>query len=335
MAYAQATLTSANAASDLATVLDGLFTTAGWATVETLTPSGNYRNRIYKSPAASNLCGYDWYAVMCWTTLGTENYVEVWAAQAYDTGTKILSGILGADFSETPNPSYIRANQPTTGYFSESTFDLSSKTVSSSKSSIQVRVGTTPQNLSPGFQTLVPSSAFAYWMSVTLDHIGLFTSVATNAQNAVYSTLKVAADYVASTLYNPAPIVGWDANTFLVSSGLYGVPLATNQYRATHVEFSGTFGAKLPTLADEYYDAYAWKPNIYVGLLAGGTGGYPFQNTSLFGGVLMGAVPDIYLVWGGSIGDTVTIASGTYVLTGPLATNYSQGAQPSIALLVE
>jgi hypothetical protein len=173
-------------------------------------------------------------------------------------------------------------------------------------------------------------------MSVTLDHVGIFTTVAVNAQNAVYSTLDMDAAYVASGLYDPTPIIGWDIDNFLMSSSLYGVPTSNNEFRGIHATFSGVYGSKLPALSDEYYDAYAWRPNVYLDYMNGGTAGAnPFQNSAITGEVLVGTALDIYLVWGGSIGDTVTIDAATYVLTGPMANTMSVGSRPTIALLVE
>ena len=92
MTYSQGTIVSANAANDIAVILDDLLTGAGWTVVETLTPSGNYRNVVYKSAAGDNGLGYDWFLVVCYTTLGTENYVIVFSGSDYGVrGTHVMS----------------------------------------------------------------------------------------------------------------------------------------------------------------------------------------------------------------------------------------------------
>ena len=188
----------------------------------------------------------------------------------------------------------------------------------------------------PGFQTLIPSSAFAYWASISLVHFALFTTVAVNKQDAVYTALALDSDYVAAGLYSPSPVVGWDIHFRAASGflGLAGTNVATGIFRSSHMYYSRPFGAKLPSLSDEYFPAYAWQPHVYIDFLNGGPSGDPFEGTALQGGVHVGHAPDIYLVWGGSIGDTIEILSATYVLTGPLGSTAAD-AGLCVALLVE
>lgn len=333
MAYAQNTLTSPNAANDFATVVAGLLIGSGWTLVETLTPSGNYRNSIYKSPAASNLCGYDWYIALRWTTVGTENYVQVIPAQAYDSGTKLLSGICGAGFP-TATPNIVYSSEPTTGYTSSTTLNMATLTVSPAPTTITQRQKSSTTTTTPGFQTLIPSSAFAYWMSITLDHVAIWTTVSVNSQDCVMSTLNVDPAYVAEGIYNENPIVSWDSTFFRMSSHLLGVAITSTTYVAAHANYSGVYGAKLPFLVDTYLDAYAWAPEIYLDYLSLGPSN-PIGGTQLVGMAHVGTCPDILMVWGGSIGDTIEVSGSTYVLSNPMTSNTSSEAQPTLAVLVE
>lgn len=334
MAYAQATLTSANAANDFVTVLNGLLTTTGWATVETLTPSGNLRNRVYKSAGTSNQCGYDWYLVVRWTTIGTENFVEVWGAQSYNSTTHIVDGVCGGSMGSVITAA--RTNFPT-GFFNAASLNLNTVGVSPAVTRFTTYGGSTTSTsyATPGFQTLVPSSAFAYWMSVTLDHVGIFTTVSANFQNAVTASINRDAAFISDANYNQSPIVSWGDADFKISSGLLGITPSNSAYRGVHASYSGTFGSKLPALADTYYPAYAWKPYIYFDYLLGYGGTPTFENGSIAGGKLIGAVIDFYLVYGGSVGDTVTISGATYVLTGVMDSGEITNNSPTIALLVE
>lgn len=339
MTYAQDTITDVNAANVFVSVLDGLLTGAGWTTVETLTPSGNFRNRIYKSSGASNICGYDWYVAISWTVVGTENYVRVLAAESYDPGTHTLAGICGAQLGQggpTSNHSY-KSTQPTTGYTSPSTLNMATATITTTQWQISAWEGESQWNsYAPGFQTLIPSSSFAYWMSVTLDHVAAWTTVASNVQHAAFSTLSLDTDYAASALFSHTPIVDFSLGSFEMSSNMLGVAInaTSHTYLATSAEFSGVYGAKLPFLTDTYLDAYAWKPYVYLTYMKQGTGN-PIPSTQIIGGIAVGVVPDMYLVWGGTIGDTIEIDSATYVLTGPLLSNESVDTRPTVAVLVE
>lgn len=332
MAYAQDTLTSANAANDFVGVLDGLLTLTGWETVETLTPSGNFRNRVYKSPGTSNLCGYDWYLAVCWTTIGTENYVRVFGFESWNTGTKIASGISGTIVSSSSSTD-TRSSQPTTGYTTPTTVNLSTTTVNTSRAQLVVYTsGSSGPQTGYAFETLIPSSAFGYWMSVTLDHVGLWTTVAVNAVNAMICSLIVDDDYATDGKFNPHPIATFNTDGFALSSHFYGVAIASSTYVSARYEFSGVFGAKLPALSDTYYPAYAQRPYVYLTYLRQGASN-PTPSTALTGSVVVGRIPDFLTVWGGSIGDTVTVDSATYVLSPPLVATSDFGV--TAAVLVE
>lgn len=349
MAYAQDTITSANAANDLATVLDGLFVAAGWETVETLTPSGNFRNRIYRSPGTTNLCGYDWYVAMMWTTIGTENYVRVIPFENYDGVTKIASGF-PVVFSETPDSGSTpggyksaRAN----GLLSSSTLNLSTVPTGLTVYTVSSNYGSSSNqynNAGPGFQTLIPSSAFGYWASITLDHVAIWTTVAANRQSAVFSSIILDPYYEGLGLFSDSPIVGWTEGTGTGTSGYFqlsshlavGINPTTTEYVAIGATFSNVYGAKLPALSDTYLDAFAWQPLIYLSYMTQGSGAAnPTPTTALLGQIVVGQVPDFLMVWGGSIGDTVEVELATYVLTGAMCSNFSTDHRPTLALLVE
>lgn len=347
MAYAQDTITAVNAANDLVTVLDGLLIEAGWTVVETLTPSGNFRNRVYQSSGASNLCGYTWYLLVSWTTIGTENYVHVLGAEAYVSGTHIATGLCGAPFSNwgSSTPASYKTNRPTTGYYSNTTRNMATFTTSPTIQTISTLEGSSSSqynNGNPGFQTLIPSSAFAYWASVTLDHVAIWTTVNTNAQHGIVSTLILDDDYEANALYNHTPLVGWyggpsgNGRHLQMSSSLLGLNPTTTEYVATGVTFSQVYGAKLPALADAYFeDAYAWMPYVYLNYMTQGSANVVPLGGQLAGQMVVGRVPDFFLVWGGTIGDTVTIDAATYVLSDPLLTSWSTDLRPTAAVLVE
>jgi hypothetical protein len=348
MAYSQDTITSANAANDFAAIVKGLLIDAGWTLVEENTPSGNLRNAIYKSSGLLNECGYDWYVAVMYTTLGTENFVRVIPFENYDEVSNIASGFpVAFDIDPTTGGSpggykSARAN----GLLSSNTLNLATVGTGLTAFLVQSNVGSSSNqynNAGPGFQTLIPSSAFGYWASVTLDHVALWTTIAANVQGAVMSTIILDADYVAEGLFSDSPIVCWtgqQAGTgmtghFQLSSHLaVGINPTTTEYVALGATFSNVYGAKLPALSDTYLDAYAWQPLIYLSYMIQGSGAAT-PTTALRGQIVVGRVPDFLMVWGGSIGDTVTVDGATYVLTGPFCGNFPTDGRPTLALLVE
>lgn len=328
MAYSQDTITDVNAANVLVGILDGLLTAEGWETVETITPSGTFRNRIYRSPGTLNLCGYDWYLAVSWNTVGTEQYVRILGAEAYDSGSKILSRICGAPF--VPTSTSIKVCQPVDGRMISATLNLASSVVSASVTNFSTVNGSSSSTSqhNPGFQTIIPSSAFGYWASVTLDHVALWTTVAANSKDAVISSVIVDADYP----FQQTPIIAFSDDAFEMSSAVIGVANTTSKWVGVHANFSGVIGARLPALSNAYDDAYAWQPYIYLDYFGEGSGNPPTLN-AMNGGVTVGRVPDFLLVWGGAVGDTVEVDAATYVLTGPFGS--SGNGYPTAALLVE
>jgi len=350
MAYAQDTITSANAANDFAAVVKGLLVTAGWTLVEELTPSGNFRNAVYKSDGTLNECGYDWYVAVMYTTLGTENFVRVIPFELYDSGTHIASGfpvVFAQDPTSGSSPGGYKSAR-LNGLLSSTTLNMATTPVGLTGFLVSSNYGSSSNqynNAGPGFQTLIPSSAFGYWASVTLDHVALWTTVAANVQSAVMSTLILEADYTALGLFSDSPIVCWTGQSagtgmtgyFQLSSHLaVGINPTTTEYVAIGATFSNVYGAKLPALSDTYLDAFAWQPFVYLAYMTQGSGAAnPTPTTALMGQVVVGRVPDFLMVWGGSIGDTVEVELATYVLTGAMLNNFDTDKRPTLALLVE
>lgn len=352
MAFAQGTMTSVNASNDLRTIIDGLLTLAGWTLVETLTPSGVFRNSVYKSSGASNLCGYDWYLLVAWQTTGTEQVTSILGYLDYNTGTHVLShGIDGPmGMGPTIGALSIQDTDGGMGIGTNATFPVSTRAATSAAfQTSSIPGGNTGSNAAtPGIQSLFPSSAFAYWISITLDHVCLFTTISSGQRgDGVISTLALDSGYTADDNYRHTPLVCWNtqnngsSGTFFTALGIKTTtaPSSSTNYVASSTAFTREFGARLPNITGTFYDAVAWKPYVWYNDLAGGLSVGNWTGDQSIGGLLIGQVSDFYLVHGGSIGDTVTIDSATYVLF-PLAAASGLGpttGSPTLtaALLVE
>ena len=357
MAYAQDTIISANAANALATVIDGLLTTAGWTVVETLNPAGSNTpiNKVYKSSGGSNAAGYDWYLAMMWKTTGTESWLQLIPGGAYDAGTHIITQI-PYGLQHSPINTYADyATGDQWGGFNVNVATVSSGNVTPIGTS---RTGATTR---PWFATIIPSSAFGYWCSVTLDHVALFTTISSpnGPFNFLASTLDVDAEWAA---LNSPPVFGNGVAVNPVvafygegTSGATGAPskgqgisvsiLGSNNTQRIGADqrFAGQVGAILPTLTSPWLPAYAWRTAAYqtfADTQSDATGTDPTWDFPRFGdGFHIGDAIDFWQVRGGSIGDTVVIDGGTYVLSG--AFNSGGGASPitgdpvTFAVLVE
>lgn len=334
MAYAQDTILNVNAANVLATQIKNLLVAANWEPVEELTPSGTYRAAVYRSPGTLNQCGYDWYVAVLWNTVGTEQQLEVMAGLGYDTGTKLMAGIPTHPNGE-PGTAANPYSAPTTGYHAGAF--LVNRAVVSSGSLSSNRGNSASSSIRSWYARLIPSSAFGYWCSVTLDHFTLFTTIAANDAYHVAS-LDMSSEWVSLPYTAPTTLVAWlgNASRFGCSASVIGSGSATNLKRNPRVVPSGIWGSLLPQTAGDLEIAYAWRPAVYLHSIEN-VGGTP---TGFEDGLLIGNAIDFYAVYGGAVGDTVEISGATYVLTPPISFGGGNvaivsGEPQTIAVLVE
>jgi len=331
VAYSQDTIIDVNAANVLAGILDGLLTTAGWSVVESLTPSGSYRTKVYKSAGTDNGAGYDWYIVIMWNSIGTEQQLEIMAGGAYDTGSHTLSEIAGYMQGTGSNPAFV---------------DVVGALCDPRVVNVNVDTNTSyythgQPTTKPWFACIVPSSAFGYWASVTLDHVAVFTTITGNTTPSfLASDLALDSGYAALPFgVNDHPVIQHAAGSGISALMLGQASTNNANYVEAIAAFTHNYGAPLPILDGHYLDAFAWHPDWYLSG-AQGAGGVPLWDNPGFGdGIRIGGAIDYYLVYGGSVGDTVEIDGATYVLSGNLPGQQSSGTgqygTPCVAILVE
>jgi hypothetical protein len=331
MAYAQDTILDVNAANVLAGELDTLLLAAGWSIVEELIPSTTFHSKIYLSDGGDNACGYDWYICVRWNAVGTESYFEIIPMGAYDTGTKLGSQI-ACSMSGTGSTagSASEYNEPVTGAHCGS---LSMNTATSATSTWTSH-GTSINK--DWFYAIVPSSAFGFWASVTLDHVYLATTITPtlNYVNVAFCafTVDLSAEWIANPIaaQNPIAMVSRGSG---VSVSIIGTGTTDNDHRdATVAGLAEVYGVALPSLTSDILPAYAWRPTLFWSSIdydalepVVGVG----SGTRQF---VIGEAIDVYFTHEGSIGDTVTIDAATYVLSGNFNTSLTL---PSAAVLVE
>lgn len=336
MSYAQNTIISANAANAYVAVLQGLLTSAGWTMVDSGTPSGSYRFQVWKSAAADNEAGYDWFLSIQWNSLGTEQTVDIIGGAAYDSTNKRISLI------PTTRPDFTSTTIPD-GYASTVDGDIwgwvaINLAVTASNTTTINSKGTISNTVKPWHSIITPSSAFAYWMSVTLDHVGLFTTI---PNTYVVGTLDLAEGWAAAPFpvsTNPlfgASINGGSTPLEGVSASVIGTGSTNTVNLVPTNTRSANYGAPLPVIDGSYLDAFAWRPRYNLTALSGASTGVPTFDSPQFGdGYPIGDAIDIYSATAGAVGDTVVIGGATYVLTGPMGTS-QVNARPCFAFLVE
>jgi hypothetical protein len=329
MSYAQDTIVSANAADAFAGVLDGLLLDAGWTVVEALSPGAStWRTKVYKSDGGDNTAGYDWYLAVKWNTLGTEQQVEVIAGAAYDTGTHSLGQVVSSTM--VPNNGVESSTGAYMGPVNVNTQTNTTFTTTNHGQVIQ----------KPWFASIVPSSAFGYWMSVTLDHVAIYTTIPGWFHAATLAVDPAWAAQPFDTSVNP--IIGAAGNGIAPPNNYFGDGISANMIVNGVAGFqpiafrTHPIGSKLPIISGNYLPSYAWRAAYYLKAATGsaGTGTPPWDSPTFGDGFHIGDIIDFYYVYGGSIGDTVEIDGATYVLSGQVPT--SDGDNPTyIAVLVE
>jgi hypothetical protein len=94
-------------------------------------------------------------------------------------------------------------------------------------------------------------------------------------------------------------------------------------------------GTLLPVLDGSYLPAYAWRQAVYQWIVTGAGSGPPVWDSPQFGdGFHIGDGIDYYMVYGGSLGDTVEIESATYVLSGLINSQGLTGQGPTSPIYV-
>jgi hypothetical protein len=331
MAYEQDTILNVNAANVLALELDALLIEAGWTVVEELIPSTTFHSKIYKSDGTLNQCGYDWFVCIRWNAVGTESYFEIIPMGAYDSGTKIGSQI-ACTMSGTGSTagSASEYNEPVTGAHCGSLTMNSATSATSTWSSHGTSIN------KDWFYAIIPSSAFGFWSSITLDHVYLATTIApalgyTNVAFVAF-TVDLTAEWIANPIAAQNPIA-MASRGLGVSVSIIGTGTTDNDHRDATVDgLTQTYGVELPALTSDILPAYAWRPTLFWSgidydalepIVSVGGGSRQF---------VIGEAIDLYFVREGSIGDTVTIDAATYVLSGNFNTSMTG---PSAAVLVE
>ncbi|MGB5084578.1 MAG: hypothetical protein WBO09_08195 [Methylocystis silviterrae] len=353
MGYSQDTIISVNAANVFAGILDGLLIAEGWTLVEELLPTGTNTptTRVYKSAGLTNQCGYDWYLALMYKQVGTEAQVRILGGGAYDSGTHIMTQIPAGLQPVTPSSGATQYADPVTGdLWGGYNVNIATNTAIQV---ISLRSGSIAQSW-PFFSVIVPSSAFGYWMSVTLDHVAVFTTipgsyvVGTLDVDPAWTALVpgdfgngVAVNPVVAYVQNAAPNSTQYQGISATAIGVPGTQGNTNQL-APRASRATPIGSPLPILDGSYLPAYAWRDAWYLVSLnfsnnrsAGGTPA--FDHPVMGQGIHIGNSIDWYMVYGGAIGDTVVIAGATYVLSGLLTGSTSDDTPTAayIAVLVE
>jgi hypothetical protein len=308
MAYGTSTIASANPSADLYTALATLLTTAGYTLVDTQVISTR-THKVWKSAAANNAAGKDFYLDFAYTTTGAGN-LTVFPFEDYNATTHLASRGPIAVASSTVDAT---------------TFSYTGSTAAALESAAG---GIHAGNASTGQQLVVTTASFGYWASITGDRVILMSSAepssviyaGTYTPSSAYSATAGSALFplIWAKLFSSFTSGGTSASSATASSASAALtriaPKSAIGNWTSHVNVVGALGSAVNNLpqipsGDTSMHAFAGvEVNVIGG--ASGTGTY-----GLFGKLI--DVENIPAAATVSRGDTITIGASTYVVATP------------------
>jgi hypothetical protein len=272
---------TANCAKALADAIHPLLTAAGFTHVEDWT-SSTKTARIYKSPAASNSFGSDWY-LNVYRSSDTATGLSLFVAEAYNGTTKRFTNFAPNTQSLTPTASFAVND---TGVLP----DGSGGSVAAMSTSYPIGVGT---------------GGYQYWLSAHPNRVVLATRVGTT-DCATYAGLY---DDTLQSSGSPFPLVTCALDTQASTSTSSGGRATREPFTTTSNQYNffvvpapfGAGGVAGPSASDTYESKV-----IPVKAMVMGRG--------VQGNAFRGSFKDLlatYLVAGAN-GDTLTIGAKTY-----------------------
>lgn len=303
MTFITGSITSANAPSALYAVLPTPLTEAGFVFVETVI-TGTSTHQIWKSNAADNEFGLDWYLDCMYITTGLSPGLWLRAFEHYDPATNLGHRGPESYFNDPPDPAGNYAPYGDTGFALDSTWDYSwysqVATITYYEFSIttdrviwKLSIGGTGMCRYVGFYQ--PTEEFAV-----------------EAGDLMYPLITVELSSVSQGLVNGAsitrlPLVNSDPSMFEDFGFTVGIPLGS--YRTT------ALGWPQPSAPAEFGCSLAWDIEISVRY-----------------GPVIGRLLDMKMSLGNSVaspavafGDTATITENADLSGGEVyrATTYS------------
>lgn len=161
MTYISGTITNANSGATLYAALEPVLAGAGFTLEDTVVISTR-THKVWKSPAASNFRNQDWYLDITYPTAGTGMFF-MRPFEFFDAATDLAYRGPYAYGSRTSDATYY-APFGGTGYGLETSWVPNP---ASSSTGASGHTGT----------SVLPSTAFGYWCSITSDRVILMTSV--------------------------------------------------------------------------------------------------------------------------------------------------------------
>lgn len=189
MTYITGTLTDINPPATLYAAVDSALAAAGYVFVETVTISTR-THKIWKNPAANNATGKDWYLNVAYTTTGLGTF-GFYVYEDYDSTLHQCIRPVLCQWSDGTLPDATYGSR----------FGSTKKSLEDT--SLLTRPGT---NTNMKVDQNLPTTSFAYWISISKDRVAWLTSI--NPNDIYYAgAYSPSSDYAAAAGAGLFPLV--------------------------------------------------------------------------------------------------------------------------------
>lgn len=216
-----------NCAAVFMATLDARLIAAGYAFVEQVSTTGTAR--VYRSPAASNFFGSDWYLIVIRTQdSGSAVYLAV--CELYNPTTHVCTNYAPSAASGLTPTAQFAVNDPT---------------------------GKAPDNGALQWSTVgIAASGFGYWLSITPDRVVVATRAGA-ADSGVYAGLY---DDMQAAALSPFPLltVGLDTFAARVGAATREPGQTANASNNFSITLNSAYSPWTRTLVSELYTQKTW-----------------------------------------------------------------------------
>lgn len=284
MTYRTGSITSATPAKALLDLLDADLVAVGYVRVETALASGGVTWNVYRSPAAANFFGSDWYFALGYDTAALSTLYSC-VCEDWDATNKLAVRFAPSTTGLVPGAGYVNPQAPSA--------------------------------LPAGFTLshLLPTTAFSYAYSALIDRlaIGAWTGASTHR----FSWYVGLYDSFYSTVDDPFPLVicriSQDAGASGGATGLGAAPREPMTTLAGSFNFAVVQGTEHNTTRITHWNYASAAPNGYQGsrswvsrVIVGGRGGASGFPRGLFRDLFCPAYANGFV----NNGDRVTWTAG-------------------------
>lgn len=298
MTFLQNTLADANAPATLAGLINTALISNGYQFVENVVISTR-THKVYKNPAANNITGKDWYLYVAHTTTGA-GIIGFYISEGYNSTTdKWIRAAFGNSTTAVPDATY---------YSRHGTAEFTLEDANYEPHSAASAVGNFSNR-----DVNVPSSSFAYWISITNNRV-IYLGSADPTLMIYAGAFDISAEHAAVAGADAFPIV---SSSLLVGadSASGGTALTRRPKSQTNDNWQTCFRANGVSLASALAGGFPNIPSGPQSMMTRRVVRVPIASGNVTDRALYGYLIDVVVAGATSTrGDTITADGATWVM---------------------